>query len=531
MRTATCFALATLTTFTLLFTIACESPPGTFEDLARGHLPQIDGTITVPGLETEVEVIRDPWGVPHIYADNLDDLFFAQGFVQAQDRLWQMEMYRRAAEGRLSEILGPEALRHDRVARLIKYRGPWTDKEFSSYHPEGRRILEAVSSGVNAYIAHAEGAGELPVEFELTGLRPEPWSAETPLLRVATAMPTGDIRRELRLARRVVEVGAEEANREAQPTPYRDLVIPDGVDYSIISDEVASGLEGFRGTIVRPDLVAPYDAWLNAELSANLGAQETSPGSNNWAISGALTASGDVIVANDPHRGVTNPSLRYVVHLDAPGWTAIGSTEPVLPGVAIGHNGRIAWGLTIVGTDQSDVYVEEVNPDNPNEVRFGDAWEPLRIEQDTIAVRGGEPEGIELKFSRHGPIFYEDAEHHRAYAMRSTMHEPGSTGYLSGLRLNVASNCEEFLDELAYWFAPTENMICGDADGNIAWQASALSPSRDGGHGRLPVPGTGEYEWQGFRDDLPRELNPERGWVATANHDIHPPDYDPPLFF
>ena len=531
MRTATCFALATLTTFTLLFTIACESPPGTFEDLARGHLPQIDGTITVPGLETEVEVIRDPWGVPHIYADNLDDLFFAQGFVQAQDRLWQMEMYRRAAEGRLSEILGPEALRHDRVARLIKYRGPWTDKEFSSYHPEGRRILEAFSSGVNAYIAHAEGAGELPVEFELTGLRPEPWSAETPLLRVATAMPTGDIRRELRLARRVVEVGAEEANREAQPTPYRDLVIPDGVDYSIISDEVASGLEGFRGTIVRPDLVAPYDAWLNAELSANLGAQETSPGSNNWAISGALTASGDVIVANDPHRGVTNPSLRYVVHLDAPGWTAIGSTEPVLPGVAIGHNGRIAWGLTIVGTDQSDVYVEEVNPDNPNEVRFGDAWEPLRIEQDTIAVRGGELEVIELKFSRHGPIFYEDAEHHRAYAMRSTMHEPGSTGYLSGLRLNVASNCEEFLDELAYWFAPTENMICGDADGNIAWQASALSPSRDGWHGRLPVPGTGEYEWQGFRDDLPRELNPERGWVATANHDIHPPDYDPPLFF
>jgi penicillin amidase len=244
-----------------------------------------------------------------------------------------------------------------------------------------------------------------------------------------------------------------------------------------------------------------------------------------------LTASGQVIVANDPHRSVTNPSLRYVVHLDAPGWTAIGATEPVLPGVAIGHNGRVAWGLTIVGTDQSDVYIEELNPGNPDEVRFGGGWEPLRIEQETIAVRGGEPETVVLKFSRHGPIFHEDLEHHRAYAIRSTMHEPGSTGYLAALRLNVVSNCEQFLDALDYWFAPTENMVCGDADGNIAWQASALTPRRDGWYGRLPVPGTGAYEWQGFRNDLPREFNPDRGWIATANHDIHPDGYDPPLFF
>tara|TARA_B100001079_G_scaffold266380_1_gene273446 strand:+ start:219 stop:1559 length:1341 start_codon:yes stop_codon:yes gene_type:complete len=220
-----------------------------------------------------------------------------------------------------------------------------------------------------------------------------------------------------------------------------------------------------------------------------------------------------------------------MVHLDAPGWTAIGSTEPVLPGVAIGHNGRIAWGLTIVGTDQSDVYIEEVNPSNQNEVRSGDTWEPFRIEYDTIQVSGDEPEILELKFSRHGPVFFEDTENLKAYSIRSTMHEPGSTGYLSALRLNVASNCSVFLDELDYWFAPTENMICGDADGNIAWQASALSPKREGWHGRLPVPGTGGYEWSGFRDDLPREFNPERGWVATANHDIHPEGYDPPLFF
>jgi penicillin amidase len=510
---------------------ACEAPPASFTGLAEERLPQIDGTLTVPGLSAEVEVIRDPWGVPHIYADNLDDLFFAQGFVQAQDRLWQMDMYRRAGEGRLAEILGPQALEHDRAARLLKYRGPWTDEEFNSYHPEGRRILEAFSTGVNAYIDHAQAAGELPVEYELTGLAPERWSIETPLLRIATAMPTGDARRELSLAQDVAGLGAEEANRRAQPTPYRELTVPTGVDYSIIDDEVDDVLQDFEGTIVRPPLVAPYDTWTDADASANLGARESSPGSNNWAISGSLTATGQVIVANDPHRGVTNPSLRYLVHLDAPGWRAIGSTEPVLPGVAIGHNGRIAWGLTIVGTDQGDVYVEEVNPDDPNEVRWNATWEPLRIEFDTIEVRGSEPEIVELKFSRHGPIIHEDPENRRAFAIRSTMHEPGSTGYLAALRLNVAADCMEFLEALDYWYAPTENMICGDADGNIAWQASALSPRREGWLGRLPVPGTGGYEWSGFRDDLPRELNPERGWVATANHDIHPEGYDPPLFF
>jgi len=516
--------------------VACEGGPGSqgppptnFLELAQARLPQIDGDISVPGLEAEVEVIRDPWGVPHIYAQNLDDLFLAQGFVQAQDRLWQMEMYRRQGEGRLAEILGPESLEHDRLARLLRYRGPWTDEEFGSYHPEGRRILEAFARGVNAYM---ESAGDdLPVEFELTGIRPEPWTAETPLLRMQTAMPLADARRELTLARQVAELGPEEANRRARPTPYRDLVVPEGVDLSLIGREVSGGLAGFNNGMPRPALVSPYDAWLQAEASENEGVQETSPGSNNWVIAPELTASGRVILANDPHRGVANPSLRYLVHLDAPGWTAIGSTEPVLPGVAIGHNGRVAWGLTIVGTDQSDVYVEQLNPSDPTQVRWLDGWEPLLVVVDTIYAKGGTTEIVELKYSRHGPIFHEDRANNLAYALRSTMHEPGSTGYLPALRLNGVDDCRAFLEELRFWKAPTENMICGDGDGNISWQASAASPRRRGWHGRLPVPGTGEYEWDGFRDDLPREFNPERGWIATANHDIHPPGYDPPLFF
>ncbi len=266
-------------------------------------------------------------------------------------------------------------------------------------------------------------------------------------------------------------------------------------------------------------------------LAHTLNPREKVKGSNEWAVSGKYTDSGYPLVANDPHRGVTNPSLRYVVHLDAPGWTAIGSTEPVLPGVAIGHNGRVAWGLTIVGTDQTDIYVESVNPADPNQVLWQGEWEPLRVITDTILVKSEDPELVQLKYSRHGPIFFEDAENHLAYALRSTMHEPGSTGYLAALRLNVVDDCRGFLQELRFWKAPTENMICGDAQGNIGWQAAAASPRREGWFGRLPVPGTGEYEWQGFRDDLPEEYNPERGWIGTANNDIHPPGFDPPLFF
>jgi penicillin G amidase len=501
----------------------------TFESLARGSLAQIEGTIELPGLVGRVEVIRDRWGVPHIYASNLDDLFFAQGFVQAQDRLWQMEMYRRTFEGSLAELLGPDYVRHDQLARLLRYRGPWDEREWTTYHPEGRRIFEAFANGVNAFIAQA--GDRLPVEFVLTGVRPRPWTPETSVLRTQTAMPTGNARSELTLARSVVQYGVEEANRRANPSPYRDLVVPDGVDLTLITEDVLDGLAGMRTGTVRPELLPAFREMADALPSENTGVQEDSPGSNNWAISGRLTASGNVIVANDPHRNVSNPSIRYVVHLNAPGWDVIGATEAPLPGVAIGHNGRIAWGLTIVGTDQSDVYVEQVNPADPNQVRFRGEWEPIRSVLDTIRVRDGEPVIVEHRYTRHGPIFYEDAANNLAYAMRSTMHEPGSAGYLGALRYHALDDCRQFLDAQVYYNAPTENMVCGDVEGNIAWQASAMSPRRPGWHGRLPVPGTGEYEWDGFRDDLPRELNPERGWIATANHDVHPPGYDPPLFF
>lgn len=499
------------------------------DSLARSSLAQISGSLPISGLRERVEIVRDKSGVPHIYARNIDDLFFAQGFVQAQDRLWQMEMYRRMYEGTLSEIMGPSYVAHDKLTRLINFRGPFDDKEWKSYHPEGRRIFQAFANGVNAFIAQA--GDKLPVEFRLTGIKPQKWTPQVALLRTQTAMPTADALAELRLAQSVARLGVDSANRIANPSPFRALVMPQGVDYTTIPTEAITALSALRTTIVRPPLLAQYSAMRDALPSENLGVQENSPGSNNWVISGSRTASGNVIVANDPHRNVANPSIRYIVHLNAPGWNVIGATEPVLPGVMIGHTERIGWGLTIVGTDQADVYIEEINPANRNQIRFRGAWETMRTAVDTIRVKDGTPVIVTHRFTRHGPVFYTDSARNKAYVMRTTAHMPGSAGYLSALRYHSLQDCQQFLDAQQYFMAPTENMICGDTKGNIAWQASAASPNRPNWHGRLPVPGTGEYEWNGLRTSLPREFNPARGFIATANHDIHPEGYDPPLFF
>lgn len=512
---------------------ALQAAQNGFDQLARESLAQIEGTLDVPGLEADVQVLRDRWGIPHIYAQNEMDMFFAQGFVQAQDRLWQIDMWRRTNEGRLSEILGPAAFEHDRLARLIMYRGPW-EEEFASYHPNGSRIFEAFANGVNAYIDQI--GSDLPVEYRLTGLRPLRWTPQASIGRVATALPIGAARAELNLARDVARLGIDEVNRREAPgrAAWIDLEVPAGLDPSLVTDDVIRAIGHFRSDFPRPPLLPQYREWDDALTSEHLGAHENSPGSNNWVASGRLTATGKVLLANDPHRGVTNPSLRYLVHLNAPGYSVIGATEPAIPGVAIGHNGRIGWGLTIVGTDQADVFVEQLNPRNLEEARWRGEWYRLRTVIDTIAIRGEAPRIVTHRFSRNGPVFHVDSANHIAYAIRSTSMEPGTAGYLAALRLAEVEDCRGFIDAMAYYHAPTENMMCGDVDGNIAWLAAALSPRRTGGwYGRLPVPGTGDYDWNGFRShtELPQEFNPARGWIGTANNDIQPAGYSPPLMF
>lgn len=499
------------------------------KSLARQSLAKLDGTVAVPGVSEPVEIVRDKWGVTHIYAKNQDDLFFAQGYAMGQDRLWQLYMWRMEHEGRLSEILGPAAFARDRQTRLLMFRGPFDDKEWTSYHPDGKNIFTAFTNGLNAYIT--QHADNLPVEFKLTGQKPDLWKPETALLR---AGGFGDAGAELTLARLIARVGVKEAMRQRLPDPWSEVVVPEGLDLSVITDEVvSSGRGGGRGALPKPALVAPYNAMVNAADDQGHLVEDVikEPGSNNWVIGGKHTTTGKPLVANDPHREVTNPSLRYIVHLVAPGWNVIGSGEPPFVGVALGHNERVAWGLTIAGNDQTDVFVEEVNPANPNEVKYNGAWEPLKIVRDEIKVKGEAPRAVEFKISRHGPIFFDDGKNHRAYALKSAFNEPGTASYLGGLRLDQATDCKEFLDRAMYWKAPTESLICGDVDGNITVQSSALTPNRRGFDGRLPVPGAGKYEWDGFRAELPRRIDPPAGYIATANNNINTTGYWPPVVF
>jgi penicillin amidase len=492
------------------------------DDAARRVLARIDGTIDVPHLKAAVQVRRDEWGVPHITAASADDLFFAQGYVAAQDRLWQMEIWRRTAEGRLAEIVGPAAVARDRQARLLKYRGPIDDAELTSYHPEARRLMTAFVNGVNAFIA--DHKDRLPVEFAMTGIVPDPWTIETLTLR---QISFGDAVNELMLARSVAQLGVVEANRLRNPDPWDDLKVPDGFDPGIV-DPAAIASARLSSRSLRPVLLPQFRSGPGGPEP------ETSvprPGSNNWVVSGARSETGKPVVVNDPHREVTLPSLRYIVHLVAPGWNVIGAVEPPFFGVAIGHNERVGWGLTIVGTDQQDVYVEELNPAVRDQVRWNGGWEPLRVVREEIKVKDAAPEVAVLKFSRHGPIFHEDTTRNVAYALRSALHERGTAPYLAGLRLSQARDCKAFLEAATHWYAPSENLICGDVDGNISWRASALTPDRRNFTGRLPVPGRGNYEWHGFRSDLPQELNPPSGVIVTANHNVQPPGYKPPFMY
>jgi penicillin amidase len=525
----------------LLLVLGCApSEPASLNELASSALSQIGGELEVPGLKAPVEILRDEWGIPHIYAQNDDDLFMAQGYVMAQDRLWQMEMWRRWHEGRLSEIFGPEAFDYDKRTRQMMFRGPWDASEWTSYHPDGERIFTAYANGVNAFIE--QNRDNLPVEFQLTGVEPDPWTAQTVVLRwaqVGLSSVRGHAISEIQLAMNVAQYGAEEANRRAAPDPWDDLEIPEGLDVSIITQEVLDAMRAGDGDPFSggrlPDLevLEQYRQLTPAVRTAQVSnPQIATEGSNNWVMSGERSPTGIPIVSNDPHRRIEMPALRYFVHLNAPGWNVMGGGEPPFVGVDAGHNERMAWGFTFAGTDMVDVFVEEVNPEDPNSVRWQDGWEPLRVIQEEIRIKGEAARTIDVKFSRHGPVIYEDAENGVAYAVRSVVQDPGTAAYKGSFKMAQAESCNDFFERAMYWMIPTHSLICGDVEGNIALQVTGLTPNRDGWNGRLPVPGNGNYEWKGFRDDLPREFNPARGYIATANNNVHPPGYEGrPVFY
>ncbi len=462
----------------------------------------INGTLTAPGLQEPVEVLRDRWGVAHIYAKNQHDLFFAQGFVASQDRLFQMELWKRSGQGRLAEILGSSALFRDINARLLQYRGDMK-AEYDSYSPDTQEILEAFTQGINAYIASR--GSDLPVEFKIAGFRPEPWKPEDCLNRMAAFSMTGNSWNELDHAQAVATVGVEKASQLFDFDPAVTLDPAPGSDMAGLSAQLLRNLVGSDTRIEFPNYLLE--------------------GSNNWTVSGALTTSGKPLLANDPHRVIAEPSLRYVVHLVAPGWDVIGAGEPGLPGVALGHNQHIAWGFTIFGLDQQDLYLEQLNPSDPTQYKTDHGWEKMRVEKESFLVRGGPNVSVDLTFTRHGPVLWSDGK--RALALRWVGAEPGTAGYLGSLAVDRAQSWQEFEAAMPRWKVPSENIVYADNQGNIGEHSVGLAPLRKNWTGLLPVSGIGDFEWSGFvpTAELPHSFNPKAGFIASANHKMIPDGY------
>jgi penicillin amidase len=538
-------ALAGIVVAASLFATAQTADP--LRQQARAALAQTSGEIRIAGLEQPVEVIRDRWGVPHIYARTVHDLFFAQGYVAAQDRLWQLDLWRRIEEGKLSELLGAAGLKRDTFARLLRYRGDW-DEEWRGYGPRTREIARAFVAGVNAQIDSVLAQPDkLPLEFQMTGSRPEHWTPEVVVGRMAGYVMTRNARTEVQRARMVRAVGAAKAAELMPSNPPVGLAIANGLDLDDITDNILDVTTGtsesvdfaplrtaavsppglarlFGRPVTRLPVVSPE---LQGGTRSASGDFE-SIGSNDWVISGKRTATGKPLLANDPHRALMLPSLRYTVHLNAPGWNVIGAGEPALPGIAAGHNDRVAFGFTIVGMDQQDLYVEQLDPANADRYLYKGAWQAMRVERERVKVKGLPDREMELRFTRHGPVLHVDAARHRAYALHWVGSEPGSAGYLRSLMLDTARNLQDFRAAVAGWKIPSENIVYADVDGNIAWIAAGLAPIRKNWTGLLPVPGqNGEYEWDGFlkAEDLPQLTNPASGFIATANHNILPEGY------
>jgi penicillin amidase len=477
-------------------------------------------TLGIKGISQPVEIIKDSWGISHIYAQNQKDLFFAQGFNVARDRLFQLEIWRRQATGTLAEILGHKALEKDIGSRLLKARVDM-EKELRHYHPQGEEIIGSFVRGINAYIDLTKAETSLlPLEFKLLGLEPEYWTPNTVISRHNGLFRNA--RTEVSIARSVQLLGREKTRELLNLEPGNPDLVPDeSIDHSLISSEIMELYTSSRSSV----LFEPEDIY-----DLNSGVLQ---GSNNWVVQGNLTETGYPFMANDPHRSLQVPSLRYWVHLNAPGWHVIGGGEPALPGVSIGHNDHGAWGLTIFAIDQEDLYVYNTNPQNPHQYEYRGKWEEMAILRETVPIKGQNPVTVNLKYTRHGPVLHEDREHHKAYAVRAAWLEVGGAPYLASLRMDQARNWEEFRDACRFSHTPSENMVWADRENNIGWQAVGITPIRKNWKGLLPVLGNGQYEWEGYLPikDLPHVYNPPEGFWATANQNNVPEGYPHALGF
>jgi penicillin G amidase len=517
-------------------------------------LPRLDGAIPVAGLQKDVIVERDSWGVPHIRASSLDDLAEAQGYVMAQDRLWQMDLLRRVGRGQLSEILGPVTLEVDRQFRTLGF-GRAAERDVGQIEPSYRTALEAYARGINRFIE--QHGDRLPIEFTLLKYRPQPWQPSDSLVIAGYMYQTltNTWEREINRAKVTEKVGWERAKDLFSPDAAMDHFVvgdPNVVNDGSQRSRVDSGdeddddddddmepdavlkAEG-TGTIEDeqpesfPDLGSALAQSIGGFLAESRREIRRGLGSNNWVVSGDHTATGKPLLANDTHLDLSIPPIWYEVHLTAPGWNVKGFTLPGAPLVVIGHNDHIAWGFTNNGADVQDLYMETFNPAADDQYRVNGKWVKAQILDETIHVKDRADEHLPVVVTRHGPVVRREGG--KAYALRWTAIEPGGLANTYTM-LGKAQNWEEFRSLMKHVWGPAQNAVYADAKGNIGFIMAARVPIRKKGHGEVPVPGdVDDYEWTGYVpfDQLPQALNPDSGLIVTANARVVGPNYKPYL--
>ena len=522
----------------------------------RGSLPQTDGERTAYGLSAPVEVVRDRHGIPHILARSEDDALFALGYVHAQDRLWQMEMNRRIGAGRLAEVLGAPALETDRLLRVL---GLYRRATATVAHlaPAARTRIDAYVNGVNAWLDSR--TGPLPPEFLMLGFEPEPWTAADTVVW-AKVMALDLAREWTRDLMRLRMSGFLAAERILDfYTPYHEDK-PRGV---LLPGHAASPASGSD----RPAPDAGYEPLPDAdgtpapEPGSPLPSSESDrnaarsplrpragyPGSNSWAVNGERSKSGKPLLANDPHLGLTVPSVWYFAHLSWPGRDVVGATFPGMPIVVLGHNGRVAWGFTNTGADTQDLFLEQLDPENPARYRTPDGYRLFEVHHEVIRVKDGSDVVLRVRETRHGPVLDDGSGSAAGAAPRghvialawTTLRDDDLT-VEAGLGLPHARDWTSFVANLERFHSPPQNVSYADVDGNIGFLVGGRIPIRPEANPEGARPGTVPQrgwvrgsDWLGFIDfdALPREYNPPGGTVVTANHDVSAADYPYPLTF
>lgn len=498
----------------------------------RTCLPQLDGTIQVQGLSAPVEVLRDARGVPHILAQSIDDANFAQGYITAQDRLWQMDLSRRLANGDLSEIFGARTLERDIENRKLGFRQA-AERGAVELPLDLQRLVSAYTRGVNAFIMTHRS--RLPIEFVMLGYQPRPW-------RDADSLAVGLNMAKILNTSWPSDLLRERVRAKLTPQLYADLFPEDSPLEHPVAEPVSGPVHAVAPEDARsrqsalpplePGVHRESDGGLDPMLDALTSTGDDTAfalGSNNWVVSGAHTESGKPLLSNDPHIAHSVPSVWYMIQIEAPGLDVSGVTLPGAPSVIIGHNQRIAWGMTNTGPDVQDLYEEKFNPSNPDQFLHNGQWVQAGVRHEVIKVRGAKDYELTVRTTRHGPIITD--QDGRSLALCWTALQPRALQF-PFLAINQARNWQEFQDAIRHFTGPEQNMVYADVDGNIGYYAPAWVPVRREGDGSVPEPGDSDaYDWVGYIpfEDLPHAYNPPGGLIATANSRVIPADY--PYFF